>query len=387
MKAMEHVSYQILTNLNCNLDCSYCYEHKGRGPNNPEDMKKFLAFLLKEDTRSGKVGKDTQVSVDYIGGESLLYPEIMDEVSSFFFEEIKQYKLNRPPIFSTSSNGTLLNKPEVREFLTKWRNFFSIGLSIDGLQETHDKYRIYKDTRKGSYQDIIDNLPWLFNTLRPCRIGIKATYTHETLPRYAEGVINLIKMGFKDIAANFIFEEKMDERDGVKIAYQLMEIADYLVDNDLEKEVHMLQLRSGEKNIDWMMDYGEHWGHMNDEANYCGSCVYMRCLGYDRKIYGCNRFVTMNKPNMEIGYLTDMGIDISQHEFVEEVKKQYLLWPEECKECVLKRECAHCAAIPYESNSSIEDFINEKRSCGFTKAQALARLYYKNRLVQKYKKA
>lgn len=360
------MTYQILTNLNCNLACSYCYECRNNKVNTKEKITEFLQACFERDK-----DKDCTVFVELIGGESLLYPDLVDHIVNETIELSEKYgkKING---IGLSTNGTLLDKPEVQEVLLKHRRYINIGVSIDGPEDVHDKHRRYIDGR-GSYKDIIKNLPWLFVNFPKCRVGVKATFNHETADRYAESVIHLIELGFRKISANFVFEEKVE---GKPVLTQLLKIADYLIDNDLMDKVEFFQLnRIDLKNFNIFK-------FRQEDKNYCGSTVYMTCLGFDGKVYGCNRFCTMNKENMEIGELEDTNIKITNQKLIDEVACQYKLRPEECVKCELRNFCPTCAAAPYEEES-VEEYLKEKRMCDWTYAISIVRHYCHLKLNQK----
>ncbi len=61
--------YQIMTNLNCNLDCHYCYEQKTGKQNTVGNVRTFLTGLFKRDE-----GNTGPVLIDLIGGEPVRLP-------------------------------------------------------------------------------------------------------------------------------------------------------------------------------------------------------------------------------------------------------------------------------------------------------------------------
>lgn len=366
------LSIQILTNLNCNLACTYCYECKGRGRNDVRAIKRFIRARYKEtETRD----TDREVILEFIGGESLLYPDLLDDICEYTAALHKEFSCTGPLTVSLSTNGTLIAEEEdVQEFLLKWRPY--IGFSIDGTKEIHDACRI--DTGgNGSYDRAVAGWRWAQDHLCPRRMGVKATYCHETIGRWAEGVINLIELGFVDIAANVVFEEVWTLEDAGVIAGQMFRVVDYLFEHNLENKVHIFQLNNAQ--VD-MHSYGVEF-HKKTQ-NHCGTCTHMRCIGFDSDVYGCNRFCTMSKP-IPIGYVSsdEARIEITEQAFCEEVARQYEVWPQECKDCQYGEQCPSCSAIPYEQDGP-KAFFARKPQCGFTHAMVAARLYFRKRLVE-----
>lgn len=348
-------TYQILTNLTCNLRCSYCYENMNQRVSTEDEIYSFLDACFDRDKDDDSF---EEVFVEVIGGESLLVPELVDFICVTTIQMSFKYKRKIGGVGITT-NGTTLGDKRVREILLNHRNILQIGVSIDGTKENHDKYRV-NEKGEGSYDTIIENVPWLIANFNH---GVKATFTNETFDTYAEGVINLIELGFKSVAANLVYEEVSDGDECLK---QLLIIADYLLEKN-DDTISFFQLNNDFEKFD-------PFNTIDEKRNYCGSCKYMTCLGFDGNIYGCNRFCTMGKPDMEIGKLVDGKIEITNEGLIEDVSNQYQLWDGDCATCNLKSYCPSCVAAPYEEDS-VQAYIDEKRMCGWTFAQALVRSY------------
>lgn len=365
------LNIQILTNLDCNLACTYCYENKGRGRNDAETIKRFIKSRYETEDMQDT---DREVTLDFIGGETLMYPDLLDEICEYAAKLHWQKNCTGPLSINVCTNGTLITEREdIQKFLLKWRPY--IGFSIDGTREIHDDCRIDTEGR-GSYDRAVAGLKWVQTNLCPKLTGAKATYCHKTLDRWAEGVINLIELGFTEIAANTIFEEQFDMDDALIAAREMFRVVDYLFEQGLEDKVHIFQINNG--NLD-MRHYTPEMGPKSE--NHCGTCTHMLCLGFDGKLYGCNRFCTMSNP-IPIGHMEGDKIVIDRKDFCQEVAKQYELWPEECKKCPYGSQCASCSAIPYEQDGP-KAFFARKSQCGFTHAMVAARLYFKMKLLER----
>ena len=366
---MIPVSLQILTNLSCNLDCSYCYEHKDNVVNDIERIKTYLYIKFK----FLKLEED-HITLDLIGGESFLYPELCEETINYAFKLAKQY--NKCLMISVSSNGTTLKNPKIRELISKYKDRFSVGISIDGTKENHDKYRIYHNG-KGSYEDAIEYLPWLFDTIGKRNTGVKATFTLDTFKEhYAKGMLNLIDLGFTNLAGNIVFEDIIPKDMCFDIYEQFKIVIDYIIENKLENTVNISQLG----NLDLISNYITNTDAPSDA--WCGSCTYMSCLGLDGKIYGCNRFCTMDKPNMEVATFDADNITIVNQTLLDNVKTFKRSWDGECSTCPIRNECASCVAATYEVEDA-QKYIQEKRQCGWTHAIVMARSYFKSQLIRR----
>lgn len=131
----------------CNLRCKYCYylEKKDLYPDarnfvmSEELLEEFIKQYLGAQTMS-------QVLFTWHGGETLM------RNISFYKKAValqKKYGRGRPISNSLQTNGTLLTDEWCRFFK---ENNFLIGISVDGPQHCHDKYRRTLDNRPSFYQ-------------------------------------------------------------------------------------------------------------------------------------------------------------------------------------------------------------------------------------------
>lgn len=131
----------------CNLRCKYCYylEKKDLYP----DARNFvMSEELLEEFIKQYIGAQTvsQVLFTWHGGETLM------RNISFYKKAValqKKYCRGRPISNCLQTNGTLLTDEWCRFFK---ENNFLIGISVDGPQHCHDKYRRTLDNRPSFYQ-------------------------------------------------------------------------------------------------------------------------------------------------------------------------------------------------------------------------------------------
>ena len=278
------------------------------------------------------------------------------------------------------------NKNEkVRNLILKYRDRFSIGISIDGIKENHDTCRIYKDGR-GSYDDAVAYLPWLLDNVDKRQLGVKATFTLDTFEKYyADSMIHIHKLGFDELAGNIVFEEIISKDKSHIIFKELKKVIDYILDNELENKVSIMQLGDLTRIRNYSPSPIEGTGE-DPNRNWCGTCVHMACLGMDGKIYGCNRFCTMDKPGMELATFTNETVEIVNPELLNTVTSFKRSWKGECDTCFLKAECPTCVAAIFEAPDK-DQYVAEKRQCGWTHGLVMARLYFKSKLKEREKDA
>ena len=369
-------TFQVFTNADCNLRCKYCYEYlKNRGKNNPETIKKYISTILANKNVQSDI---KNISIEFIGGESFLYPKEMKEYIEFILQVCEYYKLNDIPHISTNTNGTLLGSDDVKNLISTYGRYLSIGVSIDGTKECHDLNRV--DIHgNGSYDRIIENLDFTRKHISKNKLNVKATFNHNTIKYYKDSILNLINLGFTKITANTVYEELWTDDDTKLIFDQIKDIVDYLVDHDLEDKILIEQINKNGS------DYKSLALGLPKDSNHCGTCEHMVCLGFDNKIYGCHRFAT--NFIYPIGNIdSNSNICIDNIEFIDNIKAQYLNYPKECFNCNFSQLCGTCATLPYELNISAKDFFKQKRQCGFTKAIGYGICYFGLKIEEKKRK-
>ena len=132
----------------CNMSCSYCFycdETQKR-------EREFYGFMseqtLKNVIRKTMAHAEGMISYAYQGGEPTL------RGIEFFRKAVEyQKQYNRKGLQvqnALQTNGLLINKEWCR-FLSE--NHFLVGISVDGIQKTHDAYRHDREG-KGTYEKV-----------------------------------------------------------------------------------------------------------------------------------------------------------------------------------------------------------------------------------------
>ena len=139
----------------CNLHCEYCYYLEKDGLYANGEHQNMDDATLEKFTRSyieAQIQQD--VLFTWHGGEPLLRP------ISFYEHALqlqRKYAGNHRIDNCIQTNGTLITEEWARFFHD---NGFLVGVSIDGPQAVHDRYR--KDNRgKGSFERVLRGIEWL----------------------------------------------------------------------------------------------------------------------------------------------------------------------------------------------------------------------------------
>lgn len=130
----------------CNLKCVHCYaQSEDLSYDNELDHKQCLAMI--DDLAAFKVPV-----ILFSGGEPLVHPRLT---------EYAEYAVGKGMRAVISTNGTLITKEKAK--VLKEIGLSYVGISLDGLEETHDKFR----GMKGSFQKAL-------SAIRNCQeAGIK----------------------------------------------------------------------------------------------------------------------------------------------------------------------------------------------------------------------
>lgn len=168
----------------CNLDCTYCYNHRGRDthPGLMMDPKVAEAAFRRFFVAPGR-----DYAVAFYGGEPLLNFRAIKAIVALGrrLEAERHIRI----AFSITTNGTLLNR-EIENFLHK--EFLSITVSVDGPQDIHDLHR--QGRKGGSYARIMANMARLKARGGP-RLTLKGTLAREGVERYRESLEHLERLG------------------------------------------------------------------------------------------------------------------------------------------------------------------------------------------------
>lgn len=142
----RNITFQVTSG--CNLRCSYCYEHhKSVERMSIETGRKIVDYILDlyEKNESDFVNQNTQaVVLDFIGGEPLLEAKLIERICDYWFSECYRREIPLAPFtrISFATNGKLWFSPAAQHLFAKYHEMMSVTVSIDGVQELHDKYRV-----------------------------------------------------------------------------------------------------------------------------------------------------------------------------------------------------------------------------------------------------
>lgn len=373
------ITFQITDD--CNLCCSYCYQiNKGHHKMPFEIAKTLIDELLYNDKLIENYVKSKNslgVILEFIGGEPLLEVDLIDQIIDYFIEQC--ITLHHPWIdrfrVSICSNGVLYFTPKVQEFIKKHQTHLSFSISIDGNKKLHDTCRIFPDGT-GSY-DLAIKAAKHYMKHYDKNLGSKMTLSIDNINYTFLALVNLWENGYNYIHANCVYEKGWTIEHARVLYNELKKVADYLLNNHLEKikgtSILNLDL-SQQKNI--------------SDQNFCGGNGNMLAIDYKGDLYPCLRYMESSIGQNQLPYIignVDDGIGYNQQtkDMIAGLDVTYKSQsPQDCIECPVSSECGWCSALNYQEFGTINK--RTTYTCLMHKARVLANYYYQNKMGGNY---
>lgn len=365
-------SITFIVTKDCQLACKYCYLV---GKNSQERMtwqiaKEAIDYILDREDEF----REESVIWDFIGGEPFLEIELIDKICDYL--KLEMYRRDHHWFnsyrFSFSTNGINYHEDKVQQFIEKNQSHLSIGITIDGTELKHDLNRVYKKTGKGSYKDVLRNIPlWLSQFPNA---STKVTISSADIPYIKDSVLHLYALGIKEVNINCVFEDVWKDGDDLLFENQLTELADAIIDNKYYEEYACSFYADFiGKPLDWKVD----------NQNWCGAGK-MLAIDAAGNFYPCTRFAQYSlrdKPAWIIGNVKD-GIDQNKlRPFL--TLDRTTQSSEECINCEVASGCAWCQGENYDAAQTHTIYQRSTAICKMHKARVRANNYYWNKLFRK----
>lgn len=347
----------------CNMDCKYCFylekENLYPGKKNWSMSDSVLESFIRQYIQTQSV---PQINFTWQGGEPTLLGV------EFFKKAVqlqKKYSDGRTINNSLQTNGVLLDNEWCGLFK---ENNFLIGLSIDGPEELHDHYRVFKGNQP-SFKKVMNGLELLkkhnveFNTLT-C---VNRVNSYEPLAVY-----NFLK----SIGSTFLQLIPIVERKTVttgKTKLELVspefsgeaEVTDWSVEPEqygrfltsifdewVRKDVGNIFVQMFEVSL-------ESWfGKPQSLCVFRETCGTAMAVEHNGDLYSCDHYVY---PENKLGNIIETGISSlvdSPQEFQFGMNKRNLL-PRYCLECEVRFACnGECPKHRFQRTPEGEEGLN-----------------------------
>lgn len=140
----------------CNLTCKHCYT-TSTDINFPNELSTAEIYTVMDDLKAFKVPV-----LILSGGEPLLHPDIFD---------ISRHAKNMGFYVALSTNGTKISADNIDEIASI--NYQYIGVSLDGIKDTHDQFRRVK----GSFDQALHGIQLCLE--KDIKVGLRFTLTQD----------------------------------------------------------------------------------------------------------------------------------------------------------------------------------------------------------------
>jgi len=333
-------SASFLLSEDCNMRCTYCFEHGGF---NQKSMSKEIARLSIEMLiqNAKREGLD-RISVTLFGGEPLMNFETVKFIIEFLM--VKRKADNIGVGVTLITNGTILTE-EMADFFRRTgpEVALNIQLSVDGIKEVHDKCRIFKGG--GGTFDVIEEKIPLWKSLGD-GVNIHGSYNQKTIPYMFESFKYFKEQwGIHDIWFMPIQSDLTYNMDDLKIyREQLTLIKDYLV-----KEIRTTR---NKRLIRSFSPLDRVFNRACEFGKPCGAGDNYVSITADGDIYPCHHFYFEDKEGYtKIGDVFT-GIDDQRRLLFLEYDHNDMTCKAEKPSCS-NYGCYRCIADNYSINGSI----------------------------------
>ncbi|HHT9119831.1 MAG TPA: radical SAM protein [Candidatus Hypogeohydataceae bacterium YC41] len=205
-------SLELVLTEGCNLACTYCFE---------KNMLKYRQMshaiclaavnLLFDYSRN-----EPQLFITYFGGEPLLNFSAVQYVTEY--AEWKATLLGKSLNFNMTSNGVLLTET-MANYLAQHK--INVLLSVDGLEPTHNRFRVDKDGR-GTFEQVMKGFRILKRT--QSWVGVKITVMPENVSNLFGDVLGLYGMGVNQFIIGYATGVSWSEEDKKLYRDQMSEL-------------------------------------------------------------------------------------------------------------------------------------------------------------------
>ena len=285
----------VMPTEDCNFRCQYCYEDHKKGKMSQAVQNSIVKFVQKN------IKNYTMLNVGWFGGEPLEALDVVESLSKRLMNICKTARKSYSAGMTT--NGYNLDI-ETFQLLQQLR-VFDYQITVDGLKETHDKYRYLKDG-SGTFDKIIHNLLQIRNLRRNTfRIDIRTNFTQESVENLS-GYLSFCEEIFGADPRFSLFVHLVGNWGGTTVKNMGQDILTNDSYKNLVNSIVRLHPQISFK------------AHLRDLESYHSKCYAglrnSYVIGSDGMIYKCTEGFDM--PENQIGLLTEEGdliIDQSKH--------------------------------------------------------------------------
>ena len=174
--------FRVLTTSDCNARCPYCYETGSTADcMNSRTALQVSRFIIDN-------ADDKPITVQWFGGEPLLNPIAIDDITTMLAESCKRENLE----FSIVTNGSLISQDFIHKFRNAW-SITDVQISLDGVETEYISRKNYKDP-KYTFNRVMKNLHNVIDT--GIKTRVRLNYDDENV----SSILSLIEILSKQFA-------------------------------------------------------------------------------------------------------------------------------------------------------------------------------------------
>lgn len=337
MKSREVKALCLHVSHDCNLRCKYCFADEGAYHSVREHMpieiaKKAIDFLL------ANSGGRKVLEVDFFGGEPLMNFDVVKE--TVYYAKAEAAKLGKRFLFTTTTNGLLLNDEAIEFFNAEMEN---VVLSLDGRKEIHDEVRKTVNG-KGSFDAVIGNIKKFVRLRGNRHYYVRGTFTAKNLD-FSKDVLFLADEGFDSLSVEPVVTDIPELQIKEEHLAQICAEYETLCDEYVKREAEGKGFGFFHFHIDL-----EGGPCLQKRVSACGAGNEYFSVVPNGDIYPCHQFA--GDKNWRMGSVLDGALNT---EIREKFANSCLFTRKKCGDCFAKFICSGgCNANNYHYNGDID---------------------------------
>ena len=225
--------FTILTTMDCNARCFYCYEKGQPRFSMTEKIANDVAnFIIKSSY--------TPVDIRWFGGEPLVNIHAIDIICNALINNGVRFKS------SMVTNGLLFTDSIISKAKNVWK-LKRVQITLDGTKDVYQKAKSYKDAVGDEFERVIDNISKLIDT--NIRVSIRLNQGHYNSSDLLK-LIDLLSTNFRDKKFFSVYnsllyndsdksdiQSEVDSYEGFKIVQNKIIKCGLLINNPLKKKL------------------------------------------------------------------------------------------------------------------------------------------------------
>lgn len=290
----------ILTTLNCNARCWYCFENGTKRYDMSDDVvNDTIKFLIEN-------GDPNDLEIRWFGGEPLMRKDTIYKISKALLD--KGFNINSV----ITTNGLLFDKA-FSQVMKENYGLTRVQITIEGINEDYNNIRKYPDYAGNAFDKVIENIQGAIDN--GIKVNVRVNFS-PTMKNSADDTIEYLHNRFGNsiyiyVSPVYGTDQEPCKKDGTYL-YFLKKLIDYKYIQNLSQ------------------------CYLRPKTIFCGAQRMNNfAIAPDGKLYKCEHELTVKHAERNVGSV-QKGIEYNSiYKFWCEEYEQNL----ECQECVLLPIC------------------------------------------------